>query len=483
MVVRSRTQKSGSLAVNLAVIDSQPSRLEPGAASCTSSVNKSDEANLKLLLDLHRPTTERAAAARALGKTTPDQGASWQADEVQLGLGQRIRDRGDSREVRIACIDGLAARVEGAFIIDLRALSLMAGDDPDVRRAALKTHADVVPHERHHELIASLLEGARTSNPYSLRSAVGGWGGRPEVWAVIDDFKGGADAVRRGEAAYCAAWVGETSIALKLLATDPDPLVRSMGVLSLEVFGWKTDEEESALRAALKDPDADVNEAARRALRKLGFETVAEAGRAVMPDHIKGNARLEGWWNLLAGMSERLLADSDLRAELEDDVVRSGWLGFPGASEDAIASAEKRIGRALPESYRDFLRVSNGWRRGPSLPPRWFGTGDFDWFRIKEPESLRIWTEDSYEVPDEKYFDYGPKQDPATMRSEYLIECLQLAEPFDGYVYLLNPAVVTPDGEWEAWLFGPKLPGATRYRSWRELVWQEWRDLEKGRPS
>jgi hypothetical protein len=93
----------------------QPSRLEPWAASCTSSVNKSDEANLKVLLDLQLPPAERAAAARALGKTTPGQVASRQPDEVQRGLQQRIRDRRDSREVRIACIDGLAARVEGAF--------------------------------------------------------------------------------------------------------------------------------------------------------------------------------------------------------------------------------------------------------------------------------------------------------------------------------------------------------------------------------
>jgi CTP:molybdopterin cytidylyltransferase MocA len=63
------------------------------------------------------------------------------------------------------------------------------GDDPEVRRAALKAHADVVPNERHHEIIASLLEGARTSNPNTLRSAVGGWGGRSEIWAAIGDFQ------------------------------------------------------------------------------------------------------------------------------------------------------------------------------------------------------------------------------------------------------------------------------------------------------
>ncbi len=35
----------------------------------------------------------------------------------------------------------------------------------------------------------------------------------------------------------------------------------------------------------------------------------------------------------------------------------------PGASKRAIKAAEKRIGRKLPPSYREFLRISDGWPR------------------------------------------------------------------------------------------------------------------------
>lgn len=438
-------------------------------------MNTSDEINLAVLLDLKRPRDERAAAARALGQSTPAQRASWEVDRVQILLGQRIHDNDDSREVRIACIEGITARVQGAYVIDLRTLTLGAGVDPDVRRAALRAQAGIVPHERHHALIAELLEQARIGNPYTLRSAVNEWGARPDVLTVINKLKDDADPRRRGEAAYCAAWVGDTSIALAKLASDPDPMVRNMAAVALEVFGWKTDQESRALRAALSD--AAASKAARTALRKLGFEVVIKPGRAAMPDHIKGNARLEDWWKVLADISKLLLADASLRAELDDDVVHSGWLGFPGASVDTIAASEKRVGRALPESYRDFLRVSDGWRHGPSFPSRWFGANEIDWFRIKEPEWVEIWTEEKFDIPDEKYFIYGPGQDSVAMRSEYLPECLQVAEPIDGYVFLLNPAVVTPEGEWEAWLFGTKLAGATRYRSWKDLVLQEWWDL------
>jgi len=37
------------------------------------------------------------------------------------------------------------------------------------------------------------------------------------------------------------------------------------------------------------------------------------------------------------------------------------WCGVPGASEEAIADAENRLGVRLPKSYRNFLKVSNGF--------------------------------------------------------------------------------------------------------------------------
>ncbi|XES00972.1 SMI1/KNR4 family protein [Streptomyces sp. S1D4-11] len=53
------------------------------------------------------------------------------------------------------------------------------------------------------------------------------------------------------------------------------------------------------------------------------------------------------------------------RAEHEEDgdggpgPVR---LGRPGADEAAITTVEKRLGKRLPPSYRQFLAASDGWR-------------------------------------------------------------------------------------------------------------------------
>ena len=75
---------------------------------------------------------------------------------------------------------------------------------------------------------------------------------------------------------------------------------------------------------------------------------------------------------------------------------------------------------------------------------------------------------------DEEYLVYGKTQDPARFRVEYLESALEISDTGDSAIYLLNPKVVTPDGEWEAWLFANWLPGAIRYRSFAELMEAEY---------
>ena len=62
------------------------------------------------------------------------------------------------------------------------------------------------------------------------------------------------------------------------------------------------------------------------------------------------------------------------------------------------------------------------------------------------------------------------------MRNEYLRHTLEVSGEGDG-IYLLNPKVITADGEWEAWFFATWLPGARRYRSFWELMQDEYRQF------
>ena len=65
---------------------------------------------------------------------------------------------------------------------------------------------------------------------------------------------------------------------------------------------------------------------------------------------------------------------------------------------------------------------------------------------------------------------YGDHQDPARFRQEYLETALEISAEGDSAIYLLNPKVTSPEGEWEAWFFANWLPGASRYRSFWEMM-------------
>ncbi|TQM75065.1 SMI1/KNR4 family protein [Thermopolyspora flexuosa] len=144
----------------------------------------------------------------------------------------------------------------------------------------------------------------------------------------------------------------------------------------------------------------------------------------------------------------------------------------PPATEAEIARHEARLGTELPPSYRRFLLSSNGLGNDEE-DSRLLGIEEVGWLRDIDPSVAESWSEprsgDSWSVPDELYFVYGPEQDPIHLRREYVSDTLLIGYWDDGVV-LLNPHVKTPEGEWEAWHLAPWLPGATRYRSFQELI-------------
>jgi hypothetical protein len=157
------------------------------------------------------------------------------------------------------------------------------------------------------------------------------------------------------------------------------------------------------------------------------------------------------------------------------------WPGNPGATEEQLALVERRLKVNLPPSYRAFLSSSNGWRQAsrevPVLSPvakiHWFNREHRDWVQaytdaMKGTEAL---------LPAEgDYFDYS-RQDSVNFDAKHLAHTLCISEVGDGAVLLLNPMVVWPNGEWEAWLFANWLPGATRFHSFADWMRHELAEL------
>ncbi len=203
------------------------------------------------------------------------------------------------------------------------------------------------------------------------------------------------------------------------------------------------------------------------------------------------------WYKFLGQWSQELIAISKYATQLPKSVRESGWLGFPGASEEQIRQLESRLRVSLPPSYREFLKVSNGWRQTTPFIYRIWSIDEVDWFSLRHHHWIQFFTDTHLRnrhekswgtqnqngstqiphIPDSEYFLYGEAQDCSKIRLEYLNSSLEISEKGESAIYLLNPEVVTSDGEWEAWFFGDWLPGADRYISFQEMMEAEYRNF------
>jgi tetratricopeptide (TPR) repeat protein len=158
--------------------------------------------------------------------------------------------------------------------------------------------------------------------------------------------------------------------------------------------------------------------------------------------------------------------------------------GAPGASDGAIADAEKKLGTTLPQSYKEFLKASNGLKQPimgmPATGGDFWPVEEIDWLRVRNQEWIDVWGQaDETEVSDEEYFVYGPDQDSCLFRTEYVSKCLEISHDGDAGIYLLNPEIKDSSGEWEAWHLASWMPGATRYRSFQEMLKAHYAELER----
>jgi hypothetical protein len=106
------------------------------------------------------------------------------------------------------------------------------------------------------------------------------------------------------------------------------------------------------------------------------------------------------------------------------------------------------------------------------------------WFKERRRDWVDGWRKGEFmlggrrSVPDSDYFVYGPQQAEYNLRMEYLEAALEISDEGDSAIYILNPKVVTPAGEWEAWFLASWLPGARRYRSFQDMMLAEYESFK-----
>ena len=170
------------------------------------------------------------------------------------------------------------------------------------------------------------------------------------------------------------------------------------------------------------------------------------------------------WRLFLERLSEALLDDARIREDVPEEVARSGWMGYDGATAEEIAELERHLGVTLPPSYRAFLEVSNGWRDTGAFIYRLWSTREVEWLSVRNQDLIDIFSE---------YIEATPDPDPESMDADarQIRSALEISDNGDAALLMLNPCVVDAEGEWEAWFYASwAAPNVRRYRSFAHLM-------------
>lgn len=169
------------------------------------------------------------------------------------------------------------------------------------------------------------------------------------------------------------------------------------------------------------------------------------------------------WQPFLVGWSREWsdsLPDDGTRSKEDEAARQARWLGFTPASEERIVAMEERLGRRMPPSYREFLKVSDGWQHAGGFVRLLAGTTDARWH------------DDESGLADvfEEYLDddAGPSE---RRDADIWRRGLQLDVESDSTYVLLDPEDVDGDGEWAVYTWaGWRAAPPERYTNFAEFM-------------
>src|SRR5258708_4307856 len=178
------------------------------------------------------------------------------------------------------------------------------------------------------------------------------------------------------------------------------------------------------------------------------------------------------WWIDIVNQSDTLLMTAATyshlrqRGEVAEGDADSRSLTSPPVSETELRALEVRIGRPLCWSYRELLAGVGHRARLTASIGRLLPLAEVDLYSQRDADLVRVlmasWEPSSLVV--ERYLHYDPQTGCAPVvdyHGDHLDRVIEIAEEEDEITVLLDPLVVSPTGEWEAWYFGPgRIQGA-----------------------
>ena len=132
----------------------------------------------------------------------------------------------------------------------------------------------------------------------------------------------------------------------------------------------------------------------------------------------------------------------------------------------------------LPKSYKEFLRITNGFKQISLFAGHLLPVQEIGWLKNLVPDLYEVYELEEFEVSNEDYFNYSDSQDSVKFRVEYLLNSIVVSKDVEGSIILLNPQIKF-ENEWEAWLYASWYPGASRFKSFKELIYEEFKSTER----
>jgi hypothetical protein len=169
------------------------------------------------------------------------------------------------------------------------------------------------------------------------------------------------------------------------------------------------------------------------------------------------------WKPFLKRWSSELLEDEEFRAEIPPEVTETGWLGSAPATDEQIAEVEARLGKPLPPSYREFLKVTNGGFAEQYFLDHLLSAENIEWLATSDP----YWIADARKLEDRvkrttQEIGIVPRYVANYVPPKELEAMLQIGVDVTGERYFLNPTMIDEDGEWQAIEYSRTMTSANR---------------------
>jgi hypothetical protein len=143
-----------------------------------------------------------------------------------------------------------------------------------------------------------------------------------------------------------------------------------------------------------------------------------------------------------------------------DEEKKTNWLGYTKASSKAILNTEKWLNVRLPDDYKAFLAVTNGFATFSNISPPLLPIERIDLYKNLENNVLYNIVK-SY--PDIENVNKKASIEPFTERAILISKI-----PHEEIIWLIPPDKDTVN--WQTWSFSAKNPGEIRYQSFRHYI-------------